>query len=490
MKTNLTPKPARREPQAPKVPAGIMDQSVRVAGGTGAPAAVQGADALLARVILSNLLWEDKSYEAGSASAAAIRELVPQVEPATVAKLAWQARNQQGLRHVPLFVAVQMLKYPAHRALVADLLPVIVGRADSITEALTLYAMENPTPAGKQRAPLASQFKIGLARSFANFDDYQLAKYQGKGHAVTLRDAARLLHPVPTPRNARTLAELKAGQVTPPDTWEVSLSAGANKRETFERLMAERRLPGLAFLRNLALMEREGVDRAKMTAYFETAPARWLLPINFIAAAKATPRWQGQIEAMMFRALATAPKLAGETVLIVDVSGSMSQGKLSAGSDTSWLDAAAALAMLAAEQAEKVSIYATSGSDGLGTHKTELLPARRGFALMDAIINASGRLGYGGIFTRQALDFVRADRRSAPAKRVIVFSDSQDCDRSALLPQPWGDANYIIDISGHRRGVNYAGIWTAEVVGWSSQFMHFIAGFEGANVAGSEEAGD
>lgn len=483
MRTNKpTPKPSRK---------GAMDPKARVAGGAGAPAAVQGSDALLARAILSNLLWEDKFYERGAVTADVIRKLVPEVEPAVVARLAWQARNEQGLRHVPLFVAIQMLKYPAHRALVAELLPVIVGRADGITEALTLYAMENPTPAGKPRAPLASQLKTGLAHAFAQFDDYQLAKYQGKGHAVTLRDAARLLHPVPTPRNARALAELKAGHVTPPDTWEVALSAGANKRETFERLMAERRLPGLAFLRNLALMEREGVDRAAIAAYFETAPARWLLPINFIAAGRATPRWQGEIEAMMFRALATAPKLAGETVLVVDVSGSMEHGRLSGQSDLSWLDAAAALAMLAAEQAVKVQVYATAGSDLGQTHQTELLKRRRGFALMDEIRRASGRLGGGGIFTRQALDFIKADRRGAPADRLIVFSDSQDMDDSGRMPEPWAARNYITDISGHSRGVSYAGVWTAEVTGWSSQFMHFIAAFEGANVAGAnEEDGD
>lgn len=43
--------------------------------------------------------------------------------------------------------------------------------------------------------------------------------------------------------------------------------------------------------------------------------------------------------------------------------------------------------------------------------------------------------------------------------RIIIFSDSQDCDfPNARVPKPYGKYNYIVDVSAEKRGVNYRGI--------------------------------
>lgn len=63
--------------------------------------------------------------------------------------------------------------------------------------------------------------------------------------------------------------------------------------------------------------------------------------------------------------------------------------------------------------------------------------------------------------------------------RLIVFSDSQDCDRNHKLPKPFAKYNYIIDVSAHTRGVNYQGVWTAEISGWSEHFLRYIASLRG-----------
>ena len=44
------------------------------------------------------------------------------------------------------------------------------------------------------------------------------------------------------------------GELATPDTSEVELSAGKDKKETFERLLLEGKLGGLAVLRNLRNM--------------------------------------------------------------------------------------------------------------------------------------------------------------------------------------------------------------------------------------------
>lgn len=453
-----------------------LDPTERVAGGMGAPAARQDPAALLRRAVLANLLWENLAYEKGDAVAAEIARLVPQVEPATVAAIAWEARVQQKLRHVPLFIAREMARHKTHAALVGDLLPQIIRRPDELTEFVALYWQD-----GKQ--PLSKQVKRGLADAFARFDAYQFAKYN-RDTAVKLRDVMFLVHPTPaTPDRAALYKQIADNTLPTPDTWEVALSTGQDKRATWERLIQDGKLGALAFVRNLRNMEEAKVDPAVMRHGFATIHPGWLLPLNYLAAAKAAPRWERELEALMLRGLANAPKLPGYTVLIVDVSGSMG-APLSDKSDFTRLDAGAAMATLAAEMSERVSVYATAGNDGSRAHQTALLPPRRGFALAEQITAARRNLGGGGIFTRQCLEYVKAQERETPA-RIIIVSDSQDCDYSGQrVPAPFGARNYIIDVSAHTRGVAYEGVWTAEIAGWSEHFLAFIAALEG--VTGGE----
>jgi hypothetical protein len=275
----------------------------------------------------------------------------------------------------------------------------------------------------------------------------------------------------------RKLAE---NELATPDTWEVALSAGQDKQATFTRLIEERKLGALAFLRNLRNLQEAGVERGVILRGFETINPRWLVPLNYLAAARHAPDYEREIETLMFRGLAQAPRLTGYTVFIVDVSGSMNQA-LSGKSDFTRLDAAMAMAVLAAEMCEHIAIYATAGSDPDREHATRKLAPRRGFALAEEIRHARADLGGGGIFTRQCLEAIRPKEQDVD--RVLVFSDSQDCDLpERRLPQPFGRLNYIVDLSAHQRGINYQGAWTAEISGWSEHFLSYIAALEGAAV--------
>lgn len=143
--------------------------------------------------------------------------------------------------------------------------------------------------------------------------------------------------------------------------------------------------------------------------------------------------------------------------------------------------------MLAAEMCERVAIYATAGSDPSRVHKTEVLPPRRGFALSDLVLDVAKRLGGGGIFTRQCLEYIKGQEKAQP-DRIIVFSDSQDCDYpDRKVPAPFGRYNYIIDVSAQSRGIAYEGLWTAEISGWSEHFLKFIAALEGVTVSEEED---
>lgn len=444
------------------------DKVARLAGGFGNAAAVQGAEALLRRSVLACLLWEDNFYEDGVSGAENIKRLVPQVPAATVALLAIEARNVQKLRHVPLLLAREMLKHEPHRLVVGDLLPQIIKRPDEITEFIALYWQDGKTP-------LANQVKRGLAEAFNGFDAYQFAKWNRKKD-VMLRDVMFLVHPTPKNKEqAQLFKQLADNELPIPDTWEVELSTSKNKKASWERLINENRLGALAYLRNLRNMEQAGVDFGLIRQGLQRINGRWLLPINYLAAAKAAPRFERDIENSMLRNLRQLPKLNGHTVFVVDVSGSMGQ-QISERSEFTRADVACAMAMLANELCESVTVYATAGSDGSRTHATKLVPSRHGFGMVDAI--KAAEVGYGGIFTRQCLDYIRQQERGTP-DRIIVFSDSQDCDHPHLrVPEPFGKRNYIIDVSAHSRGINYKGVWDAEISGWSEGFLRYIQELE------------
>ena len=205
-----------------------------------------------------------------------------------------------------------------------------------------------------------------------------------------------------------------------------------------------------------------------------------LLPLDFWKAARMNPAFERDIEDSMIEAYKNLPKLPGKTLFIVDVSGSM--GYLTSGnSQFSRMDQACAMAILAANQCEDYELVATAGSDNSRINASEWIEyPKRGFALAPQIMDTRHRIGGGGIFTRQCLEWCKDKFKDMKFDRIIIFSDSQDCDYpEKRVPKPFGTYNYIVDISAHTRGVNYKGVWTAEVSGMSEHFLTYIAALEG-----------
>ena len=160
------------------------------------------------------------------------------------------------------------------------------------------------------------------------FDAYQLAKYDRDG-PVRLRDVLFLVHAKPKDaEQEKVWKELVDGTLASPDTWEVSLSAGKDKRETFERLIAEKKLGGLALLRNLRLMQNAEVPRATIAEAIDAMRTDRMLPYRFIAAARYAPDFEPELEQAMLKSVEDHARLPGRTRLLIDVSGSMDAAAL------------------------------------------------------------------------------------------------------------------------------------------------------------------
>lgn len=184
-----------------------------LAGGLGAKVDKQSNISTLRRLTLANLLFEDIAYKDGNSITKEIKELVPLCTPEDVYDLALETRLKQKLKHIPLFLAREMCRYPAHRVFVGTLLPEIITRPDMLTDFLALYWKE-----GKQ--PLCNQAKKGLANCFHKFNEYQFAKYD-RDAPIKLRDVMFLSRPKPKSEEESKLFKRIANRtLTKPDIGE------------------------------------------------------------------------------------------------------------------------------------------------------------------------------------------------------------------------------------------------------------------------------
>jgi 60 kDa SS-A/Ro ribonucleoprotein len=334
---------------------------------------------------------------------------------------------------------------------VSETLASILQRADELAEFVAIYWKDG-------RVPLSGQVKKGLAAAFPKFDEYQLAKYD-RGGPIKLRDVLFLCHAKPRDAaQAGVWKKLTWGRLNPPDTWEVALSSGSDKREAWQRLLAENKLGALALLRNLRNMRETGVEEELVVAALRSMNASRVLPFRFLAAARYAPQWEESLEQAMLKCVAGQARLPGKTIVLVDISGSMT-APLSRRSEMQRTDAAYGLAVLVREIGEKVAVF--SFSDDL----VEVAP-RRGFALCDAI-DTSQR--HNGTQLGKAVGQLNKKERY---DRLIIITDEQAYDKVSA-PQGKG---YVINVASYKNGIGY-GRWT-HIDGWSEAVVEYIRTLE------------
>ena len=188
--------------------------------------------------------------------------------------------------------------------------------------------------------------------------------------------------------------------------------------------------------------------------------AQNVLPFRYVAAARAAPRFEPALDQALMEAILEMPVLAGRTIVLVDVSGSM-DARMSAKSDLKRIDAAATLAAV------------VPGDVRLFTFSQEVVevPARRGMAGVDAVVQSQP---HGGTYLGAAVEAMNGLKHD----RLIVISDEQSHDR---VPDPVARNAYMVNVASNRNGVGY-GAWT-HVDGFSETVLRFVREHEAALAA-------
>jgi len=407
---------------------------------------------VLCRSIMSCLLWEDSFYEDGETIADRIARLVndPKLTEEEALEVLRKAKFESKLRHAPLYL---LTLFAARGWLKSSDVTKIITRADDLTEILALYLR-----GGKK--PIPNQLRKGVAEAFRKFDEYQLAKYDRK-KAVKLRDVLRITRPKPESEEQSALwKKVVSGTLTTPDTWEVAISACGNDNDKkaieFVRLLEEGKLGDLAFLRNLRLMMSLGISQEVIRNHFAGRKWGWILPYQFLIAARYASLLEDVIEKAMFQCIESQEKIECSINLLVDGSGSMDD-TLSKMSEVTRFDTAVSLAIILREVCSDIRIWKFDDD-------AYQIPLRRGFALRYVFGGPNNCTNMWGAVKKAA------NHRSCDVMIVITDEQTRDNGNSSLAK---AGRLIIVNVAGYERGVSYDNR-TIHINGWSDNIVNYV----------------
>lgn len=308
---------------------------VNLAGGD---AYKQSPELELVSILLTSFANES-FYKSANETFETLKEMISKCNKEFVAKAAIYARTHFGMRSITHVTASELAKYISGEQWAKDFYSAIVYRPDDMMEILSYHTAKN----GK----VPNSIKKGFAKAFDKFDKYALAKYRGEGKGYKLIDVVNLVHPIPVEKNKDAISALVKGELKSFDTWETELSKAGQiatneeekadlKKDVWIKLIRENKLGYFALLRNLRnIIEQapEVIKEALEQLVNEAAIKKSLvLPFRFLTAFEEIQKLNdGKIIRDVLMALNKAVDIAvsnvpvfdGDSLVVLDVSGSM-----------------------------------------------------------------------------------------------------------------------------------------------------------------------
>lgn len=423
---------------------------------------------------VTNFVREDSFYEPADARDSRYAKLVHQVtdeDPEWVRRLVRWLRHEANMRTVSVVTAVEYVRAGGNfgREAVRD----ACRRGDEPAEVLGYWLLTE----GK---PIPQPIKRGLSDAVQNlYTEYAALRYDGRSRDVRMADVIRLCYPTPRDDYQATLFRwlvdrrrdrddprsdglerieaVEDLRALPEDQRRERLTEAAETFASWEELAGwvpggmdaeawEAVIPSMGFmalLRNLRNFDEAGVSdetadhvKAILSDRDNVAKSRQL-PYRFYTAWKATNtmRWGEALESALEASVGNVPALPGETLVLVDLSGSMFYGV----SDRSSVDRSEIAALFGASL-----VHRTDARLGVfGTKHHEISGAWTG-SVLRSVGRIIGQGNLGGTYLHEAIDGLYDGE-----DRVVVFTDEQAHD--------WGRHDQIptivsFDLAGYGRG--------------------------------------
>lgn len=282
--------------------------------------------------ILFTSFLKDQFYRSADDTITRVKELISKEDKKFVAKAAIYARTKLGMRSISHLVASEIAKMVKGEQWSKSFFEKIIHRPDDMTEIAACYM----NTYGK---PMPNSMKKGFAKALEGLDAYKLAKYRMEGKDVSMVDLVNLVHP----KNTEAIRKLVKGELKNTETWESKLSqagqsdedADVAKADAWGTLLKEGKLGYMALLKNLRnILEQapECVDMAcEQLVNVEAIRKSLVLPFRFTTAynelekinADGTRKVLIALSKATDLSMANVPSFPGKTLVVLDVSGSM-----------------------------------------------------------------------------------------------------------------------------------------------------------------------
>lgn len=462
----------------------------RVSGGYGKVAAKEDNFHKLKRLIQLAVIGEERYYSEGkdiTDDIIYLSEKVAKEKPDSLMELLNFTRLEIGLRHSPLFTLLGILK--TNPQLLKKLDDKFFLRPSDLMDIIALYYQYNTNT-----KTLPKQLKKAIEQALNQYDLYQFSKYgrHKKNLQINLVDVFNLVHPKPITKKQKKLFRKVIQQDLPvPETWEHLLSnSQLTKKEAWEHLLKTKKLPSLAFIRNIRNMLKAEVDKSYIKGYIDFININRIFPAQILSAVVSIDDLEIRKSLLNKLKKFSNPILKGKSLIVLDISGSMGTFSLNKDFLKSYAFRAVSVMLSIILNSEEIDIVLTSGDDYGKKHKSIFLKNKEKEMLLNGEIESflklvdfyqEGELGWGGIFTKQALSWIKKQNKGI-FDRAVVISDSQDMDyneKSNTLPKI-AKYQYINNIAAYKNVGYYNtvndekdGIWE-EITTYSSKLIDFI----------------
>lgn len=292
----------------------------------------------LASLLLTSFVQDQYYRKEGAAIADVKRLLAALPDKRFAAKAAIYTRHEFGMRSISHVVAGEIAGTVHGTEWGKSFFDKVIRRPDDMLEILAYYHKNY-----SKTEPNA--LKKGFAAALQRFDAYQLGKWRRDGQQLSLVDLVNLVHPKPT----EALTALINGELKNEDTVKAKLSrvgtnskseeeADLGKNAAWKELVLERKIGYMSLvfnLRNIIEQAPDVLDAAlEMLQDEKLIRKSLILPFRFMTAlgeiqamnGPGVQKTMGALSRAVDAAMKNVPRFDGETLVVLDESGSMGAG--------------------------------------------------------------------------------------------------------------------------------------------------------------------